>query len=211
MTSKPLEPFNIHLSYILSIFTIMARLLILLFVQIADTTSGALVMDESAHEGTIWSLSSRPDGKGFATGGADKIVRFWDFTLAEGGSALSAVATRELQMTHDVLCVAFSRTTKAEKLMVAIGILDNTVKVFYDDSLKFFLSLYGHRLPVMALDFSSDGVLLATGSADKTVKIWGMDFGDCHRSIIAHGDSITSIRFQVSVVDMSFDLSRSMT
>jgi len=82
--------------------------------------------------------------------------------------------------------------------MIAVGLLDNTVKVFYDDSLKFFLSLYGHKLPVMALDISYDNKLLVSGSADKTVKIWGLDFGDCHRSLIAHADSVTSIRFQPS-------------
>lgn len=71
-----------------------------------------------------------------------------------------------------------------------VAILDSTVKVFYDDSLKFFLSLYGHKLPVMSMDISDDGALLATGSADKTVKIWGLDFGDCHRSLLAHDDSV---------------------
>jgi len=29
---------------------------------------------------------------------------------------------------------------------------------------------------------------LITGSADKNIKIWGLDFGDCHKSIFAHDD-----------------------
>ena len=33
----------------------------------------------------------------------------------------------------------------------------------------------------MGLDISDDNELIATASADKTVKIWGLDFGDCHR------------------------------
>lgn len=33
---------------------------------------------------------------------------------------------------------------------------------------------------------SSDNALIITGSADKNVKIWGMDFGNCHKSIFAH-------------------------
>jgi U3 small nucleolar RNA-associated protein 12 len=83
-------------------------------------------------------------------------------------------------------------------MMLAIGLLDNTIKVFYDDSLKFFLSLYGHKLPVMALDISYDNRILISGSADKTIKIWGLDFGDCHRSLLGHEDSVTRLRFQES-------------
>jgi len=63
------------------------------------------------------------------------------------------------------------------------------------DSLKFFLSLYGHKLPALALDISSDSTLIVTGSADKNVKIWGLDFGDCHKSIFAHDDSVTGVGF----------------
>lgn len=56
------------------------------------------------------------------------------------------------------------------------------------DSLKFFLSLYGHMLPVLCMDISSDGDLIVTGSADKNLKIWGLDFGDCHKSLFAHAN-----------------------
>ena len=54
---------------------------------------------------------------------------------------------------------------------------------------QFFLSLYGHKLPVTSMDISSDNTLLITGSADKNVKIWGLDFGDCHKSIFAHDEA----------------------
>ena len=58
-----------------------------------------------------------------------------------------------------------------------------------------FLSLYGHKLPATAIDISTDSTLIATGSADKNVKIWGLDFGDCHKSIFAHDDTVTSVQF----------------
>lgn len=60
---------------------------------------------------------------------------------------------------------------------------------------KFFVSLYGHNLPVTCMDISSDSTLIATGSNDKKMKIWGMDFGDCHKSIFAHDDHITGLSF----------------
>lgn len=45
------------------------------------------------------------------------------------------------------------------------------------------------------MDISSDNTLLITGSADKNIKIWGLDFGDCHKSIFAHSDSVMQVRF----------------
>jgi U3 small nucleolar RNA-associated protein 12 len=63
-------------------------------------------------------------------------------------------------------------------------------QVFFADTLKFFLSLYGHKLPVLCMDISSDAALLVSGSADKNLKIWGLDFGDCHRSLFAHADRL---------------------
>ena len=87
-------------------------------------------------------------------------------------------------------CSCCSRSCCFFCAYIPVALLDSTVKVFHDDSLKFFLSLYGHKLPVMSMDISDDGDLLATGSADKTVKVWGLDFGDCHRSLLAHDDSI---------------------
>lgn len=67
------------------------------------------------------------------------------------------------------------------------------MQIFFADSLKFFVSLYGHKLPVLAMDISSDGALIASGSADKNLKIWGMDFGDCHKSLFAHGDRYNNL------------------
>lgn len=45
------------------------------------------------------------------------------------------------------------------------------------------------------MDISSDSTLIATGSADRNIKIWGLDFGDCHKSMFAHDDSVTGLSF----------------
>jgi U3 small nucleolar RNA-associated protein 12 len=45
------------------------------------------------------------------------------------------------------------------------------------------------------MDISSDSTLIATCSADKNVKLWGLDFGDCHKSIFAHQESIMAVQF----------------
>ena len=73
--------------------------------------------------------------------------------------------------------------------------LDASIKVLFSDSFKLFLTLYGHQLPVLSVSASSDGDLLVSGSADKTIKIWGLDFGDCHRSLHGHTESVMSVAF----------------
>ncbi|XP_046345376.2 WD repeat-containing protein 3-like [Haliotis rufescens] len=165
--------------------------------QIFDVASGSLLEDIEAHSGPLWSVSMAPDKRGIMTGSADHNIKFWNFELIkdEEHSSTSKRLTLEhkktLKMDEDVLCVKYSPDQK----FVAASLMDNTVKVFFSDTLKFFLSMYGHKLPVLCMDISSDSTLLVTGSADRNVKIWGMDFGDCHKSIFAHDDSIMCIQF----------------
>ncbi|XP_034549876.1 WD repeat-containing protein 3 [Notolabrus celidotus] len=163
--------------------------------QVFELASGTLLETVDAHDGALWSLCLAPDQRGIVTGGADKRVKFWEFELVkdQGSSQkrLTVKHTRTLQLEEDVLCVKFS----PDHRLLAVSLLDCTVKVFYTDSLKFFLSLYGHKLPVLCLDISHDSTLIATGSADRNVKIWGLDFGDCHRSMFAHDDSVMFLQF----------------
>lgn len=163
--------------------------------QIFELASGSLLETIDAHNGALWSLCLAPDQRGIVTGGADKTVKFWEFELIkdQGTSQkrLTVKHMRTLQLEEDVLCVKFS----PDHRLLAVSLLDCTVKVFYTDTLKFFLSLYGHKLPVLCLDISHDNTLIATGSADRNVKIWGLDFGDCHRSMFAHDDSVMFLQF----------------
>jgi len=163
---------------------------------VLGTKEGALLVYElasgdlcdaqaDAHEGAVWSVALRPDGRGMASASADQNVKFWMFDVkGEGGDGDGAAAagaaaagaagmrpclvhTRTLKMTDDVLCVRYSHAKGSDKLLLAVSLMDNTVKVFFENTLKFFLSLYGHKLPVMCCDISSDDTLLVTASADK--------------------------------------------
>lgn len=163
--------------------------------EFIDVRSSTCVEVVEAHGGSVQSIALTPDGTGFLTGSADHDVKFWEFQMVqkagEGYKHLTASPARSLKMNDDVQVVAVSPDGK----FIAVALLDSTVKVFYMDSLKFFLSLYGHKLPVLCMDISSDGDLLVSGSADKNVKIWGLDFGDCHKSLFAHADSVTGVKF----------------
>ena len=79
-----------------------------------------------------------------------------------------------------------ARTIIFPREVVFPGMTTSPMKVCYLDSMKLSLNLYGHKLPILSFDISSDNNLLISASADKNIKIWGMDFGDIHKSIFAH-------------------------
>ncbi|KAK4050757.1 beta transducin [Microbotryomycetes sp. JL221] len=181
-----------------------------------DLSSSSLIETFEAHSNSIWSIEIKPDQRGLITGSSDKDVKFWDFEVRETKpdndtstttttagptlKVLTMVHVKTLKMTDDVLNVKFSPDGK----LLAVALLDSTVKVFFADTLKFSLSLYGHKLPVLSLDISDDSKLIVTCSADKNIKIWGLDFGDCHRSLFGHSESIMKVCFEHSNLGSHF-------
>jgi U3 small nucleolar RNA-associated protein 12 len=67
-----------------------------------------------------------------------------------------------------------------------VNLQNNQIMINYCDSNNNFLKLYGHKLPILSFDLSSDDNLLATGSLDKDIRLWDMDFGQSIKSIFAH-------------------------
>ncbi|KAM4054977.1 dip2/Utp12 family protein [Hirsutella rhossiliensis] len=167
--------------------------------QLFDVASSSLLDSVQAHEGAIWSLHVHPDGRSVVSGSADKSAKFWDFKIVQEeilGTTrktpkLKIVQSRALKVTDDILSLKFSPDAK----LLAVSLLDNTVKVFFVDSLKLYLNLYGHKLPVLSMDISYDSKLIVTSSADKNIRVWGLDFGDCHKALFGHQDSILQVAF----------------
>ncbi|KAK3046606.1 beta transducin [Extremus antarcticus] len=164
-----------------------------------DISTSSLIERLKAHDGAVWTLAVHPDGKSIVTGSADKSAKFWKFDVVEEEipgtrrttQRLQLKQIRQLKVADEILSVAFS----PDQRLLALSTLDNTVKIFFVDSLKLFLTLYGHKLPVLNLSISSDSKLITTCSADKNVRIWGLDFGDCHKAFFAHNDSVMAVSF----------------
>lgn len=167
--------------------------------ELFDVVSAAMLDTVKAHEGAIWTLQVHPDGRSVLSGSADKSAKFWNFEVIQEEipgtkrttPKLRLAHTRTLKVSDDILSLRFSPDSR----LLAVALLDNTVKVFFVDSLKLFLNLYGHKLPVLSMDISFDSKLIVTCSADKNVRLWGLDFGDCHKAFFAHQDSILQVAF----------------
>jgi len=167
--------------------------------ELFDIASSTLIDTVKAHEGPVWTLHVHPDGRSIATGSADKTAKFFNFEVVQEEipgtqrttPRFKLIHTRTLKVADDILALRFSPDSR----LLAISLLDNTVKVFFTDTLKLFLNLYGHKLPVLSLSVSYDSKLIATCSADKNIRLWGLDFGDCHKAFFAHQDSIMAVHF----------------
>lgn len=167
--------------------------------ELYDISTSTLIEKIAAHDGPVWTLAVNPDGRSVVTGSADKSAKFWRFDVVDEEipgtrrttQKLKLTQTRQLKVSDDVLSVCFSPDLK----YLALSTLDNTVKLFFVDTLKPYHILYGHKLPVLNISISSDSKLVATCSADKNVRIWGLDFGDCHKAFFAHQDSVMQVGF----------------
>eukprot|EP01022_Parablepharisma_sp_SALTPOND_P019786 TRINITY_DN3426_c2_g1_i1.p1 TRINITY_DN3426_c2_g1~~TRINITY_DN3426_c2_g1_i1.p1 ORF type:complete len:964 (-),score=102.02 TRINITY_DN3426_c2_g1_i1:3822-6713(-) len=166
------------------------------------------VIIKQGHNGEIWSLTFHPNPDipesdfCIMSGAADKSIKLWTVSLKNDKKdrKIRLILLKKLETTDDVLCSMISPNGK----LIAFSLLDSTIKVqlhylqnqlLFANSLKFYLSLYGHKLPVLSFDISTDNTLLVSGSSDKNIKIWGLDFGDCHKSLLLHKDAVTGVKF----------------
>lgn len=161
---------------------------------VIDIAAGDIIESISAHLKDLKSIYMLPDELGCITGGGDSTVKLWQLELVilpnTDRKVLSLLHLKTLELDENVQC---SRVSPDNKLL-AVALLDNTVKIFFMDTFKHFIDLYGHTLPVNDMDISYDSSIIITASADKTIRIWGLDYGDCHRRLTTES-TLTSIKF----------------
>ena len=156
---------------------------------IYDILSMECVMEKQAHDKEIWRLISKDNT--ITTCSSDKTVRFWQISRSKKKQTMTVKLVDTFNLNDEALDMRYTPNGK----QLAVALLDSTIGVFYADSRKFMFSLYAHKLPVTSIDISDDSALLASVSSDKTVKIWGMDYGNCHKSLIAHEKAALVVRF----------------
>lgn len=167
--------------------------------ELYDISTSSLVEKMQAHDGKVWALAVHPDGRSVVTGSEDKTVKFWRFDVVDEEIPGTRRTTQKLKLTQTRLLKAADAVLSAcfspDQKYLAISTMDSKVYTYFVDSLKQYHVLYGHRLPVLSVSISSDSKLVATASADKNVRIWGLDFGDCHKAFFAHQDNVMACGF----------------
>ena len=66
---------------------------------------------------------------------------------------------------------------------------------FEKSRLELVGTLQGHSRYVMSVPFSPDGTKIASGSVDKTVKLWDVTSGECLQTLEGHSNWVFSLSF----------------
>lgn len=77
--------------------------------------------------------------------------------------------------------IIFVKLSDDEKL-VGVSNFSNKINIYKLPSKELAMSLYGHSLPVRFFDFSTDSKSVISCSADKLIKLWGTEFGECKKT-----------------------------
>jgi eukaryotic-like serine/threonine-protein kinase len=142
------------------------------------------------HYQTVWTAAFSPQGNRIATGSLDQTARIWD---AETGALLQTFLVR-----FPVVSLAFSHdgarlTTVGPENTACVWKVETGEKA--PEAWPGPSHLRGHSRAVLAVAWSPDDQWVATGSKDKTARIWNAATGVACLTLAGHEGSIRAIAF----------------
>ncbi len=148
------------------------------------------------HSDVIQALAFSPDGRQMASSSWDRSLRIWrtDNWQPRLTAPLSGLAYAVAFVAPDVL-----RTAETATLADSATVKISELTLNGDSVAEYILSrIPAHLLSIHAVAFSRDGRLLATGSEDRTVKIWDAGSSQAVRVLRGHARGIALLAFSPS-------------
>ena len=137
--------------------------------------SALLVERPRFHRSSVYALAFSPDGKTLASGSTDATAKLWDVASVRKAPIPKETATLSAAgpPRYPVHALAYAPDGK----VVAMAVDRQTVQVRDARSGDVLFVLAGHTDVVTCLAFSPDSQMLATGSKDKTLRMWDRSTG----------------------------------
>ncbi len=163
-------------------------------IKLWNVSSGQCLNTLQGHTSTVWSIGFSPNGKMLASGSNDRTIKLWEL---DDGQYLQTLTGHD----HLVSSVAFS----PDSFLLASGSQDRTVKLWDISNRKCLKTLSGYINTVRSVAFSptQDSLSccaknserkLASGSDDKTVRLWNLNDGQC-LNLRGHKGLVISVAF----------------
>jgi len=150
-----------------------------------DQHGGRLIMTLVGHESHVYSVPYSSNGQLVGSGSNDGTVRIWDTRTGEE-------TVPPLIAGGAVLSISFSPNGNNLATGVAGGDVCIWSLVASQTSLR---HLSGHSGPVCSVEYATDGLCLASGSTDNTVRLWKADTGDQLAVLNGHLSNVNAVTF----------------
>ncbi len=163
-------------------------------VRLYDLGSGKLAATFGPHGGAVRSLAFSPKGDRAVTS-ADGVVKVWDIATGSGVIAFGYPAAK----AGDPSPAVQAALLLGDGRLVAAA--EKTARMWTIEGAWSDVRTFGpHVFRVLAIDFSPDGKLMATGGGEPSrsgeVKIWDVATGKLIRSLDnLHSDTVFALRF----------------
>jgi WD40 repeat protein len=163
--------------------------------RLVDLASGKAISTFGPHGGPIRAVGFNAKGDRVLTGAADGAVKVWDVNGGRGVIAFGHPAAKPGDACPEVKRAFFLPDGRI------VSAAEKTARTWtLEGSWSEGPTLGPHVFRVLAIDFSPDGKLLATGGGEPSrsgeVKIWDLASGKLVRSLdTLHSDTVFALRF----------------